>query len=313
MGRLLRKLLRPISNSIVSASSNLRDKIRFSSLSDPGQAAKFFPYAPQESSFATIRSPQRPATLERDPLKLPVPPKSLWLGYADSPEQFLESGRTSYEHILRSVAPAGLNLNDGGRHRVLDFGCGAGRTLRWFAPISDRVECWGVDMLDEWVIWCQQHLSPPMKFATNTSFPHLPFEDNSFDLIYNESVFTHIADLADMWLLELRRILRPGGVLFAALHDNDTIKSCFDPKRAELQYLTRMLRELDAKQPFLQKKYERVVINRVPGPGSDGQAQVFYDADYLREQWGQFLEFVSLAPNPYGKLSALVMKKRSAS
>ena len=50
-----------------------------------------------------------------------------------------------------------------------------------------------------------------MNFATVTTAPHLPFADGYFDFAYCSSVFTHISDLADAWLLELRRIVRSGG------------------------------------------------------------------------------------------------------
>jgi ubiquinone/menaquinone biosynthesis C-methylase UbiE len=78
-------------------------------------------------------------------------------------------------------------------------------------------------------------------FANTTTLPHVPYEDNYFDLIYAGSVFTHIADLADAWLLELKRILRPGGMLYVTVHDDHTLEVL----RADFPdyYLTRL--ELD--------------------------------------------------------------------
>jgi SAM-dependent methyltransferase len=65
--------------------------------------------------------------------------------------------------------------------------------------------------------------TPCRYFCTTTTAPHLPFEDGYFDLIYAGSVFTHIADLADAWFLELKRIVRPGGRLYITVHDKHTI------------------------------------------------------------------------------------------
>jgi SAM-dependent methyltransferase len=62
-----------------------------------------------------------------------------------------------------------------------------------------------------------------MLFATGTTAPHVPFEDRTFDLIYCGSVFTHISELAEAWLLELRRILRPGGYVYVTIHTRHTI------------------------------------------------------------------------------------------
>jgi hypothetical protein len=50
-------------------------------------------------------------------------------------------------------------------------------------------------------------------------------------------------------------------------------------------------------------------INRVPGPGFPGQAQVFYDIDYLQQHWGNYLEIISIHPEVYGPQTAILMKK----
>jgi SAM-dependent methyltransferase len=49
--------------------------------------------------------------------------------------------------------------------------------------------------------------------------PPLPFEDASFDLVYSISVFTHLdEEMQDAWLNELKRVLRPGGILIITVH-----------------------------------------------------------------------------------------------
>ena len=45
--------------------------------------------------------------------------------------------------------------------------------------------------------------------------PPLGLEHGSFDLIYAISVFTHLTDNSVPWLLELRRMLKPDGLLIA--------------------------------------------------------------------------------------------------
>ena len=54
--------------------------------------------------------------------------------------------------------------------------------------------------------------------------PHLPFEDRSFGLVYCGSLFTHIDDLAEAWLAELHRVLRPGGRLYFSIHDQHSVR-----------------------------------------------------------------------------------------
>jgi len=43
---------------------------------------------------------------------------------------------------------------------------------------------------------------------------HIPYPDNSFDIVYSSNVLEHVVDL-DTLTAEMRRVLRPGGI---ALH-----------------------------------------------------------------------------------------------
>jgi SAM-dependent methyltransferase len=96
---------------------------------------------------------------------------------------------------------------------VLDFGCGCGRTLRHFYRRSSSTHFYGVDIDSRAIDWCTSHLAFA-QFAVTSPKPPLPFSDGSFDLIYAVSVFTHIdEDLQFEWLNELRRVVKPGGVL----------------------------------------------------------------------------------------------------
>jgi SAM-dependent methyltransferase len=172
--------------------------------------------------------------------------------------------------------------------------------IRWFKDLAETREVWGVDIAAELVVWCQQNLSPPFRFATTTSFPHLPFEDRYFDLIYASSVFTHIADLADAWLLELKRLLRPGGRLFATIMEKGTWKE-EDMHRLFGPHITSEILSL-AKLDFAM-----FTVSRKPA-----HAQVFYDLDYLRKHWGRFLNVLSVAPGFMGhRQTAVLLEKQS--
>jgi SAM-dependent methyltransferase len=173
-----------------------------------------------------------------------------------------------------------------------------------------------VDLVDELILWCQQHLSPPFKFATVTSFPHLPFADDYFDLVYGYSVFTHIADLSDAWLLELGRIVRPGGRLFLTVHDEHTIDLVTTPGTEIAagegsQGLARELRQVEAQYPNLRANFAKIAIHRAPGPGGPGQAQIYYHADYLRNHWGNYFDVLSVTREVFGFQTAVLLGKPS--
>jgi ubiquinone/menaquinone biosynthesis C-methylase UbiE len=139
----------------------------------------------------------------------PIPPPELRRGYARATDVYLANGRRNVQTMRDLLRAAGARLERG--TRFLDFGCGAGRMLRWLADFADHGEVWGTDISAEHIVWCTQHLAPPFHFLVNTILPHLPLEDRSFNVVYAGSVFTHIDDLAPTWFLELRRVLRAGG------------------------------------------------------------------------------------------------------
>jgi ubiquinone/menaquinone biosynthesis C-methylase UbiE len=238
-----------------------------------------------------------PATIE--PEGGPVPPEELregWIGAS-----YLRSGRRDMDAMQAIVEQAGESLTDA--RRVLDFGCATGRLLRFYPDAADR-ECWGVDVKASSIAWCQQHLTPPFLFATTTTFPHLPFEDNYFDVVYCGSVFTHIGDVPDATLLELRRILRPGGLAYVTVHDERSVQALLE--RFQERELTRLLRRLDAETGVLGSSYKFFCVGADPG------TQIFYDSDYLVGKWSGFMEVVSITPEAMDYQTALLLRKRPA-
>ena len=71
------------------------------------------------------------------------------------------------------------------------------------------------------VSWVRKTLCPPIAdVRVNREQPPLDFPDDHFDLVTALSVFTHIADGWSDWLLEIRRVLKPGGLLIATFLDS---------------------------------------------------------------------------------------------
>lgn len=141
----------------------------------------------------------------------PLPPRRLMVRVAGTPDAdwFLRSGRAAYDGIGTHVPVAEVRS-------VLDFGCGCGRVLRYWREHDGRVA--GSDRDDGAVDWCRRNL-PFANVARNDLEPPLAFEDESFDLVYALSVFTHLTEeLQRAWRDELRRVLRPGGRLLLTTH-----------------------------------------------------------------------------------------------
>ena len=145
---------------------------------------------------------------------LPLPPPEfvgLTMGIFEGPgvyEGFLESGATDAEAIRDEVRQIDA---------VLDFGCGCARVLRHWSRLPDtRVH--GSDFNPQMIDWCRRSL-PFAGFTLNRVAPPLELEDESFDLVYAVSVFTHLLEPLQLpWLTELARVVRPGGRLLVSLN-----------------------------------------------------------------------------------------------
>lgn len=253
--------------------------------------------------------------------EMPVPSMDMWEGYGRTEQEYLASGRRHMASMVDILAKAGIPAGD--LQRVLDFGCAGGRLLRFYPRSGAGQELWGVDISAQYIGWCQANLSPPFLFATTTTLPHLPFEDNHFDLVYCGSVFTHVTDLADAWFLELRRVLRKGGVAYITIQD-----------KASLQAMLARYRE---SPPDLRSVTSFVKVDGDPGTSPMGLhavheadratgvstkdfasfayavdpfSNIFYDTPFLVDKWSRFADIVSVTPGAYGSQTALLCRKR---
>ncbi len=164
--------------------------------------------------------------------------------------------------------------------RVLDFGCGAGRTLRHFVPDANKTEFWGCDIDGRSVAWLQEHLSPPLRVFRNTPMPPLEVADGTFDLVYAISVFTHLTDTWAEWLAELHRVLVPGGLLLATFMGEGAIAWVSD-------------------EPWVE---ERIGMNVMSyGQSWDlGGPMVIHSPWWIRAHWGRLFEICELRPSGFG-------------
>ena len=121
------------------------------------------------------------------------------------------TGRYLKADLLR-VLPFGVPA--GGR--LLDFGCGSGRLMRHLLAEAERTELHGYDIDSPSIAWVQRHLCPPCHAGVCGPRPPLPHPDGFFDVVLAVSVFSQLADGWEAWLLELRRVLRAGGICVAS-------------------------------------------------------------------------------------------------
>lgn len=192
-------------------------------------------------------------------------------------DRFKETGREYLEYLVQL---AGLRPGE----RVLDVGCGCGRIaipLSRYLDASGSYE--GFDIVPEPVRWCQESISaryPNFQFRVadiynaaynpnghfqSTEFC-FPYEDQSFDLIFLTSVFTHMVPReVEHYLREIARTLREGGrcvaTFFVLNHE--------------------AVRLIEAGKSALDFRHEREQY-RVVDPDLP-EAAIAYDESYIRE------------------------------
>ena len=258
---------------------------------------KYDPYMPRETCYAIPKRPNQ--DYDKCSSGLPIPPPSLWLRYGNTQEQYLNSGKRHTEAMLELVKLSGFSLVEGSR--ILDFGCGSGRMIRHLNHLTDSCEIWGTDISAECIYWCKQYLSPTFHCATTTTIPHLPFEDRYFNLIYCGSVFTHIDDLADAWLLELRRVLSPQGRLYLTIHDQHTSELLDGPQRDE-----RLAGYMKSHEIYNQMRNTSAMLV----VGRDSSSQVFYDIEYFRRHLSHIYDVLSITEEAYGYQTAILVTRK---
>ncbi|MEA2378930.1 MAG: hypothetical protein QOK00_996 [Thermoleophilaceae bacterium] len=200
------------------------------------------------------------------------PPDRLATRVGGSAEGYREIAQFHRERIVSLLPP---DWSWQGK-RVLDFGCGPGRTLSEFAEEARQAEFVGCDIHAESLDWARANL-PGFSFVQNGEEPPLDLPSSSFDLIYGVSVFTHLTDHWAGWLAEAHRLLRPGGLgVFSFLGE-----ALWQPFGA------------GAKAEWVEDETGMLVT--LPGRSWDeGGPNVFHSEWWLREHWGRGFEIVEL-------------------
>lgn len=145
-------------------------------------------------------------------IDFPVPPNhSIRVTSSSTVRHYYESGLTTLLPIVTAAMTFGVDFDKS--VAVLDFGCGVGRQLLHLGRRFPKVAAHGCDVNHDSIAYVNRAF-PAVAAHVNKFDPPLPFEAGSFDLIYSVSTFSHFSeDDAVIWLNELKRVARPGGLL----------------------------------------------------------------------------------------------------
>ncbi len=199
-----------------------------------------------KNELAQARAPLEAIQRDKDKLwalrhkeesQLPIPPEALRVRVHGTEDEvtFLCVGHTIASRIKEIVIAEARSLEL--CKRLLDFGCGCGRVLRFFEDLPESCKLFATDIDDEAISWCRDNLASLATFSKNSDEPPLNFDANSFDLIVAISVFTHLPESFELaWLSELNRVAKPGAILLLTVHGE---RLFWKVPRASYEELTR--------------------------------------------------------------------------
>jgi len=212
-------------------------------------------------------------------------------------DSFRRIGEAVYGQLGVALRDAlGTKFSDYGH--ILDWGCGSGRVTRYFRD-RNPLTLTGVDVDADNLEWCKANLGHLASFETVPLHPPTQLPANTFDLSIGISIFTHLRESAQFeWLTELRRIMKPGGILLMTYHGPcEVINAKLNRKqRGRLDALG----IVDYPNPLYDAKLAE----------SDYYRNTFHTESYLRKHWGKYFEILQLMPCQIGPQDLAVLRKR---
>jgi SAM-dependent methyltransferase len=300
-GELLPDLVRVARNDIAALLDAAQDSVGFGfrasgPICSPSREHVFFfvhaytqqPFDPNQSIHYIFSE----AALPPDHLRARVHGSTDVMG-------FIKEGSTAYaqlERFLRRYCSKSLEDFES----ILDWGCGSGRMLR-YVPAAALRKLTGIDIDAQAIEWCRQAF-PEGRFFATAAEPPTPFAAESFDLIYANSVLTHLRQKDHLaWLSELFRVAQPGAMLLLTT-------------AGERSWWGRRL----PSSRFLQWRvecagfYEGGRNTNLADLGvGDYYRNVFISPDFIARNWSTLFEIVDFVPCGIGNLQDLtILRKR---
>jgi len=232
-----------------------------------------------------------------EPVAADVPPPHLRYRVHRSfdVEQYQTTGRSIAALIRQAFSDTGFDIAD---RAVLDLGSGPGRVAHWLKAEVPSVQLTCADIDGEAIDWANRHLPGVATFVTTPHLPPMPFASSSFDAIYCISLFTHLDErMQNVWLHEIARMLKPGGLLLATTHGEFSTTSCSARELEQLQ--TRGF-------VFRAQSRRRIKLDGLP----EFYQTSFHTRGYIQEHWSKILDIVSYLPGGIQQHQDLVILRR---
>jgi SAM-dependent methyltransferase len=241
---------------------------------------------------------------EQEPGSTPVPPARLRHRVHGTLDRasFFDAGRAIAGDLQSLLQSQGRTFSSFAR--VLDFGCGCGRVLGHLGAGTIPPTFHGTDIDGEAISWCQGSF-PKVHWDTNQDLPPTRYNDETFDLIYSISVFTHLNEQFQFaWLAELQRLTKPGGLLILTIHGSHVqrlphIERSFSPEERRILEEGGFLYKVGATG--------KLKLDGLP----DYYQNAFHTRDYIDRVWSRYFTVVSYHDRAINRhQDAVILRKR---
>ena len=216
----------------------------------------------------------------------PLPPPGNMMEAHDNREQvFANQGTAMAGAIVSTINKYRPNqkLSD---LKILDFGCGVGRVaLPLFFSLAKPDYCVDVDAS---AIEYLRSVIPCANPTVSSFEPPLSFADNTFDVVYAVSVWTHLpAGAAEKWLKEIRRILAPGGLGLLTTSNYRVLALRREHPKLGPMGWSKISDEDLRREGFLFRE-----TPPTPGTGTYGMAS--HDPAWVKREWSKFMPVIGI-------------------
>ena len=227
----------------------------------------------------------------------PIPPHELRaITAAAEPEVFLWTGLVDLTSFL---AIYHYYKGNAGRPKILDFGAGCGRMIRFLSDFPEQYEPFASDVNGQHMTWCGENLKGVQCFKNGTT-PPFPNGVGGFDLIYSLSVFTHLPErTARLWMEEIHARLAPGGILIFTTHGDRVLETISNSEVHQKMFMltSGMAAGIQAnlsRERFVFLKYPEEILQAADAGSEYGNS--FIHQDYVRSEWGRMFEELEYIP-----------------
>jgi SAM-dependent methyltransferase len=177
--------------------------------------------------------------------------------------------------------PAVMGFDKFASAKLLEIGCGMGTDLLQFA--RGGAQCTGIDITPRSVEITRHRFR---LYGQTGNFmlsdgEHLPFANESFDVVYSNGVLHHTPDTAGA-IREVHRVLRPGGIAKVMLYHRNSLN----------YWIEIVLRRGILKAEFLQGRSAEEIMSRVVEHTEHNARPLVkvYSRNETRELFGMFKE-----------------------